>query len=400
LSGRCGAKLKAISRGCRFFCQPTGHPLLFDFSVWQTFTGRRKSAAGVAGPRAVSVPNLMRETEPVPQQQFRAPERATSATTARHLTAIVHWSKRVIAQERPPYAELLPLFGRLYDEMQPASQTRAGWLLPVRGPSAAARVDPAAEYSDAEYFVEGLTAARLIVWTVHDAPRVAERLPKLVVAALLQDIGRHFAATILKRFKGKRDNRAEWLEHHHPSIGAALLGAVHRAPVELSLLVAQHHERLDGGGFPGALVAREMAADAAILAAATRFARLCLEIDRQPTSETEQKRRLVEIGQVFCAEAKWGMWSVEFANRLLQRIAAIEEIPELHTETIGARPVDRPTEPADGLSHEAATSDDRRELHSAESVMRGMHVGSDGQFAATTLEEIRRLANRPAREPG
>jgi hypothetical protein len=280
--------------------------------------------------------------------------------------------------------------------MQPASQTRAGWLLPVRGPSAAARVDPAAEYSDAEYFVEGLTAARLIVWTVHDAPRVAERLPKLVVAALLQDIGRHFAATILKRFKGKRDNRAEWLEHHHPSIGAALLGAVHRAPVELSLLVAQHHERLDGGGFPGALVASEMAADAAILAAATRFARLCLQIDRQPASETEQKQRLAEIGQVFCAEAKWGMWPVEFASRLRQRIAAIEETPALHTETSGARPVDQPTEPTDDLSREAASSDRRRELHGAESVMRGMHVSSDGQFAATTLEEIRRLAGKEA----
>ncbi len=337
----------------------------------------------------------MRETELVPQHQFGVSKWATSATTARHLSAIVHWSKRVIAQERPPYAELLPLFGRLYDEMQPAPQARAGWLLPVKGPSAAASAESSAEHTTAAYFVEGLTAARVLVWTLHDAPRCAERLPKLVVAALLQDIGRHFAATILKRFKGKRDNRAEWLEHHHPSIGAALLGAVHRAPVELSLLVAQHHERLDGGGFPGALVARELAADAAVLAGATRFARLCLEIDRQPASETEQKQRLVEIAQVFCAEAKWGMWPVEFASRLRQRIAAIDDIPVQHVETSVARPVDPPTEPVDGLSREAATSDRSRELHGAESGMRGMHVNSDGQFAATTLEEIRRLAERP-----
>src|SRR5207302_4979758 len=99
----------------------------------------------------------MRETEPVPQQQFRAPEPAASAATARHLTAIVQWGQRLIAQERPQYAELLPSFGRLHDEMQPASQ--AGWFLPVAGPSAAALVEPPLEHTDTGYFVEGLTAA-------------------------------------------------------------------------------------------------------------------------------------------------------------------------------------------------------------------------------------------------
>src|SRR5205814_9233439 len=143
----------------------------------------------------------------------------------------------------------------------------------------------------------------------------------------------------------------------------------------------QHHERLDGGGFPGAVVAREMASDAAILAAATRFARLCLEIDRQPASQTEQKQQLAEIGQVFCAEAKWGMWPVDFASRLQQRIAAIEEVPVLPTETSGTRPADHPDEPADGLSRGATTSDQQRELHGVETGLRGMHGRSDRQLA-------------------
>jgi hypothetical protein len=88
------------------------------------------------------------------------------------------------------------------------------------------------------------------------------------------------------------------------------------------------------------------------------------------------------------------MWPVEFASRLRQRIAAIEETPALHTAMGGARPVDQAIEPADAASNEAATSDRHRQLHSAESIMRGTHVGSDGQFAATTLEEIRRLAGK------
>jgi hypothetical protein len=209
------------------------------------------------------------------------------------------------------------------------------------------------------------------------------------LAALLQDIGRFFAAAILKRLKGKRANRAEWLEHHHPSIGAALLGAVQHAPVELSLMVAQHHERLDGGGFPGALVAREMAADAAFLAAATRFARSCLEIEQQPACAIEQKQQLAEIGQVFCAEANWGMWPVDFATRLRQRIDAIRVV---QTEASDARPNDHP---ADGLSRGVGNADARRDLHDAENATRGMHASSDGQFAATTLEEIRRFARRP-----
>ena len=337
------------------------------------------------------MPSPSRETGPALPHEASFRAGAHAATTTRHLTALVQWGRRLIAQERPEYSELLPLFARVHDEITSAAS--ADRLLPTGSTPATATVDSPPEQADAGYFVEGLTAARVLVWVLHDNRSVAERLPRLVVAALLQDVGRMFAAGILRRLKGRSASRAEWLECHHPSVGAALLAGVHRAPVELPLLVAQHHERLDGGGFPGALVARELTADAAILAAATRFAQLCLASRPHDVSHSPQPAVLSEIARVLFAEAKWGMWPVDFAIRVRERIAAIQEVPPVHDDAIRPATVDR-FERDGAAVVDSPDAERHRRLDPEEEVVRGMHAGAGEPFAATTLEEIRRFAGK------
>src|SRR5262249_23470508 len=132
---------------------------------------------------------------------------------------------------------------------------------------------------------EGLTAARVIAWALHDEPRAARRLPRLVTAAMLQDVGRLLDSSPALARSGRRAMSAAMIEQPHAPLGAAILGTIRGAPAELQMMVAQHHERLDGGGSPRALAARDILPGTAVLAAATRFARLALGLnsDRPPS---------------------------------------------------------------------------------------------------------------------
>jgi hypothetical protein len=314
--------------------------------------------------------------------------------TARQSIAVLEFAKRLIGLETVRYVELLPLFRRIVDDAQPAAALER--LVPPPGLALATLIASRAG-SEAALFVEGLTAARLLVWTLHDDLRAVERLPALVLTALLQDVGRLSSANGIAAARRRDEKRAEWLERQHPAIAAALLGAISRAPVELVLMAGQHHERLDGGGFPRALTARDILPDSAILATATRFARLNLGLDEAVPSSGAAADTSVSVAGILLAEAKWGYWPIDFASCLAQRVGAAAEksatpiatIPHLRAhEEVAQTDLVPPTLLDDGQS---------RRLDDKEEGPPGTHAAIGGRFSSSGWY-AKKMLNDPRRE--
>jgi len=315
---------------------------------------------------------------------------ALCESTARLSSIAADLARRLIAQERLSYHEILPLFGRIFDEVQGVS--RLNRLTPVPGLSLRSIAASSTGDGDSVFFVEGLIAARVLVWTLNGEPRAAERLPQFVLAALLQDVGRMLESRSGSQKRRLSVKRIEWFKRNHPSIGAALLGAIRGAPVGLALMVGQHHERLDGRGFPRALMARDILPEAAVLAAASRFAGMCLEFDAEPFSEIADDNLPARIAQALLSEAEGGCWQIEFARHLSQQVTETEPVDAAVPANVPLVQAARPAEHDEFAWRR--TNAGKRTLHDEEQTLRGTHAEPEGRFVATTLDEIKMLSSR------
>ncbi|MEQ1768789.1 MAG: HD domain-containing phosphohydrolase [Devosia sp.] len=89
-------------------------------------------------------------------------------------------------------------------------------------------------------------------------------------AALLHDIGKLGVSNSVLDKPGKLDDE-EWAEvRRHPSLGEVILRRV-SAFSDLADVAAQHHERLDGTGYPRQLKAEQIGLDSRIVAVADVF---------------------------------------------------------------------------------------------------------------------------------
>jgi HD-GYP domain-containing protein (c-di-GMP phosphodiesterase class II) len=111
--------------------------------------------------------------------------------------------------------------------------------------------------------------------------RIDERLALLGVGLLLADIGNvAVPAEVLNRPGAPSDS--EWAQiRRHPEVGAALLPPRSTSP-RVADVVADHHERLHGGGYPRGLRAGEIHQFAAIAAVADVFAAATVERPYRP----------------------------------------------------------------------------------------------------------------------
>ncbi len=195
-------------------------------------------------------------------------------STVRETLAVAEWGRRLTLLEPTKLYKLMPLFDRVCDEILRVRELRL--LIPTAGLPLATLVESQTGQPDAANFVSGVMTARILVWILVDDPRLARTLPRLVLAALLQDVGRLPVGPGGLSARVVHGQSPDWLERQHPTVGAALLGSIRGAPIELPMLAAQHHEQLDGGGFPRALAAREILPAAAILATAGRLPPNCV----------------------------------------------------------------------------------------------------------------------------
>lgn len=129
------------------------------------------------------------------------------------------------------------------------------------------------------HVTDALPTARMAGGIVRRWPSVLptrdERVDLLIMAALLRDIG--FATFNMSPCQSESEQTSAqgiWCEKQHPAIGAALVGRFQGLPVELRFLIAQHHERLDGSGFPRNLKRPRLSWESRLLAVVVRFVEL------------------------------------------------------------------------------------------------------------------------------
>jgi len=97
-----------------------------------------------------------------------------------------------------------------------------------------------------------------------------DTLRNLEQAAILHDIGKIGIDINLLHKKGKLDKQDITTLQKHPEIGQHILGPIHFL-CSISDIVAQHHERFDGEGYPGGLQGTDILLEARILSVADTF---------------------------------------------------------------------------------------------------------------------------------
>jgi HD-GYP domain-containing protein (c-di-GMP phosphodiesterase class II) len=147
-------------------------------------------------------------------------------------------------------------------------------LLPEPGLVISAHLTVQQWRSEPMIYANGIQSARLLAFAAGQMFDWTDQLELLVIAALLQDVG-------LLRLEERHDLTPTQLEidkpeayRRHPQISAALSAALTDYAVDLPLLIAQHHERCDGIGFPEGQRSDRLSAPSRFLAIAVRFVEL------------------------------------------------------------------------------------------------------------------------------
>jgi putative nucleotidyltransferase with HDIG domain len=120
-------------------------------------------------------------------------------------------------------------------------------------------------------------------------PRHQELLRR---GALLHDVGKLAVPTRILAGAGPLSDHEWELVRAHPGRGAAIVSRLVGGD-DVAGIVAAHHERLDGGGYPRGLKGAEIPALARIIAVAEAFdAMTAQDSYRPPVSALEARRRL------------------------------------------------------------------------------------------------------------
>lgn len=100
----------------------------------------------------------------------------------------------------------------------------------------------------------------------------AQESDSLLVAALLHDLGEIYISPDYLE-SGRAVNADEWVSvSQHPTIGYRVARDLGRLPQAVTTGIAQHHERMDGSGYPGMLAGSNIASSSRIVAAADAVA--------------------------------------------------------------------------------------------------------------------------------
>jgi hypothetical protein len=173
---------------------------------------------------------------------------------------------------------------------------------------------------EAPLFANGLACAALLALCVVAEAEPEVRLEPLVVASLVQDVG-------LLVLLAARDCTADRLAIEdpawfamHAAVGAAIAGGICDCAADLPLLVAAHHERIDGTG-PARMPARRLSSSARLLAVATRFVELFQDAAaRQPEGRDDTLHLLRGTADKLHREALQGEFDLERTESFLDRV--------------------------------------------------------------------------------
>ena len=178
--------------------------------------------------------------------------------------------------------------------------------------------------SDSFVYSRGIETARVVNRTVRSCAEWFDRIELLTLAALLQDVG---FLMLESTFQSTPEQLA--IEHphaygQHTAVGAALVAGIAGAAVELPFLVSQHHERIDGTGFPQGLKSRSLATSTRLLSAAVRFVELVDDFDRSTRDASRdlpcRQDTMIPAARQLQREAMCGEFDWNVTSRMLESL--------------------------------------------------------------------------------
>jgi len=178
----------------------------------------------------------------------------------------------------------------------------------------------------------GLNTAQVLQRMLHPAHHTSRHVLNAILAGLLHDLGMARLPTKVLAAQVRTDptSKQQWRSH---ATWLAERLRPHLKPEEFDVAhaIAQHHERLDGTGYPLKLKSGELIELGRHLAVADTYAALCQARPHRPAHSTRQAIQLV------LKEAKWGR---------LDQLAALMLLPW------GMAPVGSKVELSDGSKGE------------------------------------------------
>jgi HD-GYP domain-containing protein (c-di-GMP phosphodiesterase class II) len=140
------------------------------------------------------------------------------------------------------------------------------------------------------------------------------RLRELAIGGLLHDIGKLSVPTEILQKPSALDDRERAVIAKHPLWGVRLLGELGGFSETVQRLVRDHHERLDGSGYPAGLREDDLQLDARILAVCDVYdALISPRVYRGPWSHEQAMAHLLEH-----AGTQFDKCAVEALDRLLE----------------------------------------------------------------------------------
>jgi putative two-component system response regulator len=160
-----------------------------------------------------------------------------------------------------------------------------------------------------------LRVAALAAATARRLQLDPRRRQDLVWGALLHDLGKlGVPERLLRRAEEERDDEERALYRSHPELGRRILAPIASLARALEI-VAAHHERRDGAGYPRGLAAGELPLGAEIVAAANRLDHLRAAAPGDPEAWARALREA----------ARAGAFRSDYVEAVLQ---AADELPD------------------------------------------------------------------------
>ncbi|MCD6574067.1 diguanylate cyclase [Candidatus Aerophobetes bacterium] len=120
---------------------------------------------------------------------------------------------------------------------------------------------------DSYTFIHQQKVAQLICAIAEELGLEEEKVDNLCFAAKIHDIGKIHIPTDILNKPGKLEEKELEIVKTHPQVGCEILREVH-FPWPVAEIILQHHERLDGSGYPRGLSDDDIILEARILAVA------------------------------------------------------------------------------------------------------------------------------------
>ena len=237
-------------------------------------------------------------------------------------------AEKLMAGQSVSLVWLVGLARRILLEIRPVSELWQ-WM-PLPGLDLSRCLPTRTWKSEPEVYASGIQTARLVAWLGGQLPEYFDRLELLIVSALLNDIGFFRLERTSKKTPAELEPREQEIYRRHPSVGAALAAGVRDYSIDLSFLIAQHHERLDGTGYPHGLTRYKQNKEAQFLASLVRFQEL---VSRSAEASSIEAACYQASFQLFLESAQ-GAWSTKATLTLLEALDF--ELPKVFEAALAA----------------------------------------------------------------